>query len=160
MQNLQANFLLYYFKTFWFWVWRCSRPSSRDAEATDAKLRSISADKKRKKYINAKKKHDCLTTGLRTVCQSLKFMIFVISSTIVKELKAKFASKFFVVLIQNFLVLVLNRGSHKRYIAVNFRGQERKKVSKSKNKSTCKFSTWLLNKWLVDSRKVWQSPLI
>ena len=82
----------------------------RDAEAADAKLGSISADKKRKKFLNAKKsllanfQHDCLTTGLRTVRQSLKFMIFVISSTVVKELNAKFASRFFIILFQNFLV--------------------------------------------------------
>ena len=114
MQNLQADFLLYYFKTFWFRVWRCLRPRLREVEAADAKLRSISTDNKRKKFLNAKKsllanfQHDYLTTGLWTVHQSLKFMIFVISSTVVKELNTKFASKFFVVLIQNFLVSVLN----------------------------------------------------
>ena len=110
MQNLQANFLLFYFKTFWFRVCRCLRPRPRDAGDADAKLRSISADKKRKKFLSTKKsllanfQHDCLTTGLRTVRQSLKFMIFVISSTVVKELNAKFASRFFIVLFQNFLV--------------------------------------------------------
>jgi hypothetical protein len=100
MQNLQANFLLFYFKTYWFWVWTCLRPHSRDAEAADTKLRSISIDKKRKKFLNAKKRllanfqHDCLTTGLRTVRQCLKLMIFVISSTVVKELNAKFGANF------------------------------------------------------------------
>ena len=114
MQNLQANFLLFYFKTFWFRVWRCLRPRPRDAGDADAKLRSISADKKRKKFINPKKnllanfQHDCCTNGSRTVRQSLKFMIFVISSTVVKELNAKFASRFFIILFQNFLVLGLN----------------------------------------------------
>ena len=114
MQNLQADFLLFYFKTFWFRVWRCLRPRLQDAEAADAKLRSISADKKRKKFLSTKKsllanfQHDCLTTGLRTVRQSLKFMIFVISSTVVKELNAKFASRIFIILFQHILVSVLN----------------------------------------------------
>ena len=51
------------------------RPRSRDAKTADTKLRSISADNKRKKFLNTKKsllanfQHDCLTTGLRTVRQ-------------------------------------------------------------------------------------------
>jgi hypothetical protein len=57
-------------------------------------------------------------------------MIFVISRTVVKELNAKFASRFFIILFQNFLVLGLNM------FVTTFAGceQEKKKVSKRQKK--------------------------
>ena len=66
---------------------------------------------------------------------------------------------------QNFLVSGLKMsatesagfGSHECYLQ-SISTVKKKKVSKSKNKSTCKFSVWLLNKWLVDNKQSLTQP--
>ena len=53
------------------------------------------------------KKDNCLTNGLQTIRLSLKFMIFRIFSTFVKEINVKFAFRFYIVLFKSFLFQVL-----------------------------------------------------